>query len=74
MRKPVAVAKMVASKIALASVVIASTGTWTLCACTHMYASFGLVERDFDVQRTIKSLLLFACVVGCDCVYCEGGS
>ena len=28
-----------------------------------MYASFGLVERDFEVQRTIKSLLLFACVV-----------
>ena len=31
-----------------------------------MYAdvrSFGSVERDFEVQRTIKSLLLFACVL-----------
>ena len=32
-----------------------------------MYAddvrSFGSVERDFEVQRTITSLLLFACVL-----------
>ena len=30
--------------------------------CTQMYASFGSVERDFEVQRTIRSVLLFACV------------